>query len=92
MTIIISNLIWCGLEAVEEIKIIIGIEDFRCRFATLVGKTGNEIFEVPVSGDMVTNEFHGTIDVPEFYATVEGPLTDDLYISRSNSGNARALC
>lgn len=75
----------------EEIKIIIGIDDFRSRFATLVGKTGNEIFEVPVSGNMVQNEFHGTIDVPEFYATVEGPLTDNLYISRYNPRNARTF-
>ena len=31
---------------------------------------------------MVTNEFFGEIDVPEFYAHVYGQLTDDLYISK----------
>lgn len=68
------------MEALEQITINIGIEDFRCRFATLVGKTSSEIFEVPITGDMTTNEYFGTIDVPEFYATLNGPLTDNLYI------------
>jgi hypothetical protein len=29
---------------------------------------------------MVTNEFYGTIDIPEFYATINGELTDNLYL------------
>jgi hypothetical protein len=43
-----------------------------------VGEVSSAIFEVPVEGNLVTNEFTGAIDVPEFYATVEGQLTDDL--------------
>lgn len=46
-------------------------------------KPGNEIFEVPVTGDMVTNEYFGKIDIPEFYATINGPLTDNLYIENA---------
>lgn len=46
----------------------------------LLVKFGTEYFEVPVSGNMVTNEYYGTIDIPEFYAEINGELTDNLYI------------
>lgn len=29
---------------------------------------------------MITNEFDGTIDIPEFYAKVQGQLTEDLIL------------
>lgn len=29
---------------------------------------------------MVTNDFFGIIDCPEFYANIEGELTDNLYL------------
>jgi hypothetical protein len=67
-----------GIEAAEQITINIGIEDFRCRFATLVGKTSGQVFEVPVTGSLVSNEYRGVIDIPEFYAVVEGEIPDNL--------------
>ena len=68
-----------GYETQENINIFIGIEDFRTRFATLVGKTTTELFEVPVHGNMQFNELIGEIDIPEFYATIEGTFDNTLY-------------
>lgn len=71
-----------GYEAQENINIFIGIEDFKCRFATLVGKTASETFDVPVTGNMLYNEFSGTIDIPEFYATINGEFNPQtLFVS-----------
>lgn len=68
-----------GYETQENINIYIGIEDFRTRFATLIGKTTTELFEVPVHGNMQFNELTGEIDIPEFYATIEGTFNNALY-------------
>lgn len=69
-----------GYETQEQINIYIGIYDFRQRFLTMVGKTKSEQFEVPVTGNMKFNEYSGIIDVPEFYAKVQGTFNDDLSI------------
>ena len=66
-----------GYEAMEEIEIFISIEDFRARFTSLVGTVSTELFYVPVHGDLLTNEYFGVIDVPEFYAEFYGTLPDD---------------
>ena len=36
-----------GYEAMEEIELFISVEDFRARFASLVGTVSSEIFVVP---------------------------------------------
>lgn len=66
-----------GYEAMEEIEIFISIEDFRARFTSLVGKVSSDLFYVPVHGDLLTNEYFGSIDVPEFYAEFYGTLPDN---------------
>ena len=71
-----------GYEAMEEIEIFISIEDFRARFTSLVGTVSSEMFVVPVHGDLLTNEYFGKIDIPEFYAEFYGTLPDDTrYLS-----------
>jgi hypothetical protein len=32
---------------------------------------------------MITNEYSGTIDIPEFYAKIEGELPENLYIENA---------
>ena len=66
-----------GYEAMEEIELFISIEDFRARFTSLVGAVSSELFVVPVHGDLLTNEYFGKIDVPEFYAEFYGTLPED---------------
>ena len=40
------------------------------------------MFVVPVHGDLLTNEYFGKIDIPEFYAEFYGTLPDDTrYLS-----------
>ena len=43
-------------------------------------KPGTEFFEVPVSGSLITNDFYGTIDIPEFFAKIEGEIPDNLFV------------
>ena len=66
-----------GYEAMEEIEIFISIEDFRARFTSLIGTVSSEVFYVPVHGDLLTNEYFGVIDVPEFYAEFYGTLPNN---------------
>lgn len=68
-----------GYETQENINIFLGIDDFRARFTTLIGKTKTELFKVPVYGNMEFNEFKGEIDIPEFYATIDGTFNEQLY-------------
>ena len=66
-----------GYEAMEEIELFISIEDFRARFTSLVGTVSSELFVVPVHGDLLTNEYFGKIDIPEFYAEFYGTLPEN---------------
>lgn len=66
-----------GYQAQEEIDIWLTIEDFRARFATLVGQTKTEIFMVPVTGDIYNNQYFGYIDIPQFYAQIYGQLNNN---------------
>jgi hypothetical protein len=43
-------------------------------------KHGIEFFEVPVSGSLITNDFYGTIDIPEFFAKIEGEIPTNLFV------------
>ena len=67
-----------GYEAQEQINLYIGIEDFRARFATIIGKPKTETFYVPVKGNMQFNQLTGVIDTNEFYANVYGRFDDNL--------------
>lgn len=67
-----------GYEAQEQINLYIGIEDFRTRFATILGKTKTQTFYVPVTGNMQFNELTGVIDTDEFYAPIYGRFDDNL--------------
>lgn len=69
-----------GYQTQENINIYIGIQDFRQRFISLVGKTKTEKFQVPVTGNMKFNEYSGVIDIPQFYAKVQGVFQDNLHI------------
>lgn len=68
-----------GYEAQEQINLYIGIEDFRARFATILGKVKKQTFYVPVKGNMQFNELTGVIDTDEFYAPIYGTFNDNLY-------------
>lgn len=68
-----------GYEAQEQINLYIGIEDFRARFATILGKEKTETFYVPVKGNMQFNQLTGVIDTDEFYAPIYGRFDDNLY-------------
>ncbi len=70
-----------GYEAMEEIEIVISIEDFRARFASLIGTVSSDVFCVPVHGDLTTGEYFGYIDVPEFYAEFYGTIPENNYLS-----------
>lgn len=67
-----------GYQNQEQITLYIGIEDFRSRFATILGKVKKETFYVPVTGNMQFNQLTGVIDTPEFYAPIYGRFDDDL--------------
>lgn len=68
-----------GYQNQEQITLYIGIEDFRARFATILGKVKKQTFYVPVKGNMQFNELTGVIDTPEFYAPIYGRFDDHLY-------------
>ena len=70
-----------GYQTQENINIYIGIQDFRQRFISIVGKTKTQNFQVPVTGNMKFNEYSGIIDVPQFYAKVQGIFNDNLSIT-----------
>lgn len=67
-----------GYETQENINLYIGIEDFRTRFNTIIGKLSTEMFYVPVEGNTIYNQLSGVIDCPEFYADIYGRFDDNL--------------
>lgn len=69
-----------GYQAQEQIDIWITIEDFRARFATIVGQVNTELFCVPITGDIYNRQYYGYIDIPQFYAQIYGQLNDNNYV------------
>lgn len=72
-----------GYQAQQQIDIWITIEDFRARFATVVGKVNTQYFMVPMTGDVYNRQYYGYIDIPQFYAEIYGQLAQNNYITNA---------
>lgn len=72
-----------GYQATQQIDIWLTIQDFRARFGTLIGKVKNDLFAVPITGDLYNMEYFGYMDIPEFYAQIYGQLNDNLIVTNA---------
>lgn len=72
-----------GYQAQQQIDIWLTINDFRARFGTKIGKIENDLFAVPITGDLYNMQYYGYMDIPEFYAQIYGQLDENLVIKNA---------